>query len=78
MLNEPARRSRGLIVAALGPYVREGSYASSHVRRAGQARAAPHQGPAGLRSDLRGGGHLVLLDSADQVGPVIADFLREG
>jgi poly(3-hydroxyoctanoate) depolymerase len=27
---------------------------------------------------VRGGGHLVLLDSADQVGPVIADFLREG
>ncbi|HYB47726.1 MAG TPA: alpha/beta fold hydrolase, partial [Streptosporangiaceae bacterium] len=26
---------------------------------------------------VRGGGHLVLLDSADQVGPVIADFLRE-
>ena len=25
-----------------------------------------------------GGGHLVLLDSADQVGPVIAAFLREG
>jgi poly(3-hydroxyoctanoate) depolymerase len=27
---------------------------------------------------VRGGGHLVLLDSADQVGPVIAAFLREG
>jgi poly(3-hydroxyoctanoate) depolymerase len=27
---------------------------------------------------VRGGGHLVLLDSADRVGPVIADFLREG
>jgi len=27
---------------------------------------------------VRGGGHLILLDSADQVGPVIADFLREG
>jgi poly(3-hydroxyoctanoate) depolymerase len=27
---------------------------------------------------VHGGGHLVLLDSADQVGPVIADFLREG
>ncbi len=27
---------------------------------------------------VHGGGHLVLIDSADQVGPVIADFLREG
>jgi poly(3-hydroxyoctanoate) depolymerase len=27
---------------------------------------------------VRGGGHLVLLDSADVVGPVIAAFLREG
>jgi len=26
----------------------------------------------------KGGGHLVLLDSAEQVGPVIAGFLREG
>jgi hypothetical protein len=25
-----------------------------------------------------GGGHLVLLDSAHQVGPVITRFLREG
>jgi pimeloyl-ACP methyl ester carboxylesterase len=27
---------------------------------------------------VRGGGHLVLLDSAHQVGPVITNFLREG
>jgi poly(3-hydroxyoctanoate) depolymerase len=27
---------------------------------------------------MKGGGHLVLLDSADQVGPVITSFLREG
>jgi poly(3-hydroxyoctanoate) depolymerase len=27
---------------------------------------------------VRGGGHLVLLDSAEQVGPVITSFLREG
>jgi len=27
---------------------------------------------------VRGGGHLVLLDSADKVGPVITAFLREG
>jgi poly(3-hydroxyoctanoate) depolymerase len=27
---------------------------------------------------VRGGGHLVLLDSAGQVGPVITSFLREG
>jgi poly(3-hydroxyoctanoate) depolymerase len=27
---------------------------------------------------VRGGGHLVLLDSAEQVGPVIASFLRGG
>jgi pimeloyl-ACP methyl ester carboxylesterase len=27
---------------------------------------------------VRGGGHLVLLDRADQVEPVIAGFLREG
>jgi hypothetical protein len=27
---------------------------------------------------MKGGGHLVLLDSAKQVGPVITSFLREG
>jgi pimeloyl-ACP methyl ester carboxylesterase len=26
---------------------------------------------------VRGGGHLVLLDSAAQIGPLIASFLRE-
>jgi pimeloyl-ACP methyl ester carboxylesterase len=25
---------------------------------------------------MKGGGHLVLLDSAEQVGPVITSFLR--
>jgi poly(3-hydroxyoctanoate) depolymerase len=27
---------------------------------------------------MKGGGHLVLLDSAEQVGQVITSFLREG
>jgi pimeloyl-ACP methyl ester carboxylesterase len=26
---------------------------------------------------VRGGGHLVLLDSAEQIGPLIASFLRD-
>ena len=33
--------------------------------------------PRGRLHTVRGGGHLVLLDSAQQVGPLIASFLRD-